>query len=170
MSNRSQMFEALLNAQSQMVESFTTALKKVPEIVGKGDAVQKSAELYRELFDKQRSIFEGVFSSLKDQVGSVDMVPDIFKGLVESTLTFSKGAFENIKDFSQNFSNAKGLELYQEQTEKIFTNLKETYEATVSKLGKPFDDLKFNPVDFVKDVNERMIETAKKYVAVDAKK
>ncbi|WP_026998945.1 hypothetical protein [Eisenibacter elegans] len=162
-----QLFDLMVSTQSQMMNNFLETSKKLPEIVGKGDALQKTSELYKELYDKQKETLERASTLLQANAGDIPFVPDFLKGMSETMTNFSKSMMDSVGVIVQNASTPNlDVDKYQEQVGKMFETMEKQYQDTLDKLGAPFNQMPFNPVSMAKDMNERLLETVKQYSAM----
>jgi len=171
MSSNTSLIDVLVETQTKVVENLLETSKKVQETFGSPDAFEKSQDLYKEWFDKQKSIMETLTSSLQESMDS-EMekipMPDFMKDMMDSQRKFMSSLMDNVKEMSANYSSEKMLDSYHEQTNKMFASWKESYDQMVDQMGKPFSDMKYNPADFAKEMHEQFLETTRGYLQMVA--
>lgn len=155
----------MMQAQSQMMENFISTGKKLPELFGQPDMLNKTGVLYQEWFEKQKEILQGVFPQAAfpnaEQLGAM---PEFFKPIMDAMSKLSGNMLETMRGMTENFSNKAGLDTYQQQSEQVFANLKKVYDESMSKVNSPMANMGYNPVDFAKEINDRLIDGAKNYL------
>ncbi|TAF67982.1 MAG: hypothetical protein EAZ55_01000 [Cytophagales bacterium] len=151
-----------MEVQSQILENLFDASKKIQETVTKGNTLEKANDLFKDWYAKQQETFEKLTSGVKEKV-NVDYVPSLLKDIVSAQMKFNEQLVSSIKEVAQNYSTNKALNTYQEQTNKLYDTWKDAHEKLMSQLGKPFNELKYNPAEIAKEVHNRVIDAVRKY-------
>jgi len=155
----------MMQAQSQMMENFISTGKKLPDLFGQPDMLNKTGALYQEWFEKQKEILQGVFPQAAfPNVEQLGAMPEFFKPMMDAMSKLSGNMLETMRVMTENFSNKAGIDTYQQQSEQVFANLKKVYDESMSKVNSPIGKMGYNPVDFAKEINDRLIDGAKNYL------
>jgi len=157
------MLDALVNAQSQMVETIVNTSKKLRDSLGQSNLVDKSVEFYKGITERQKSLVSSLTSTIKENI-PYQYMPDFMKDLIERQVKLGEELITAVQDASKKLNSHLVIETYQNQTEKLYENWKSAHEKLMSNLGKPFNEVAYNPAEFVNEINHKFIETVKDYV------
>ncbi len=169
MNSTKNILDTVVEIQSQVVENLMDTTKKVQETFSKGISLEKSTELFKDWFEKQQALVEKVTSSAKDQL-NFDFAPTFLKDMMDTQSKFNQGLLNSLKEVTKNYTTEKALDTYQEQTEKLYDTWKDAHEKLMTRLGKPFSDLQYNPADYAKELNAKFVDSTRKYIQMIAPK
>lgn len=169
MNSTKNILDTVVEIQSQVVENLMDTTKKVQETFSKGISLEKSTELFKDWFEKQQALVEKVTSSAKDQL-NFDFAPTFLKDMMDTQSKFNQGLLNSLKEVTKNYTTEKALDTYQEQTGKLYDTWKDAHEKLMTRLGKPFSDLQYNPADYAKELNAKFVDSTRKYIQMIAPK
>lgn len=169
MANTTNIIDVLVSTQSKVVENLLDTSKKLQEAFGQADAMDKTKDIFGQWMETQKTIFEEMTGSVKDQFKVEELpMPDMMKNFVESQKQFAENMFSSVKDLTKNYNTTSALQTYQEQTDKLYDTWKDAHSSLMERLGKPFSDMEYNPATFVQEMNHKFVETAKGYIEMFA--
>lgn len=170
MASTTNIIDVLVGTQSKVVENLLDTSKKLQEAFGQADAMDKTKDIFSQWMETQKSIFEEMTGSVKDQFKVEDLpMPEMMKNFVESQKQFAENMFSSVKDLTKNYSTTSALQTYQEQTDKLYDTWKDAHNSLMDRLGKPFSDMEYNPAAFAQEMNHKFVDTAKGYIEMFAK-
>jgi hypothetical protein len=163
MSNTKQMLEVLVEVQSKSIENLMEVSKKFSEVIGKADALDKSAEIIKDWFGKQETITKELVSSMRGQVIN-DKTPSFIKEFIANQEKFGENWMNTTKDLMFNFTGEKVLDTYKDITEQVFGLWKKSYDQFAGMFTTSFGLQNYDPSTQVKEMHDNFIESARKYV------
>jgi BMFP domain-containing protein YqiC len=78
-------FDAWMNTQTKLVGNLMDTSKKLQDSIGKNELVEKSVDLYNNWFEKQKNLFDSLFSNLK-QKENQEQAGDFLKDWLETQI------------------------------------------------------------------------------------
>lgn len=163
MKSTNNLFDVVVDTQSKIVENLVDTAKKISENVSKLNLVEKATETYKDLVNKQKSMVDALSTSAKGSI-PYQYMPDFMKDLIENQIKMGEDLVKSLRDMGKDYTVEKAINTYQDQSNKLFTNWKDAHVKLFDRLGKPFNEMQYNPVEIAHEVNEKLIEATRAYV------
>ncbi|WP_026998442.1 hypothetical protein [Eisenibacter elegans] len=145
--------------QKKVVENFVESTKKVREVMGKENALEHSAAILNEWFDKNQAITTEAVAKIKEQV-NFDSAPAFVKEVLNAQEELLVSWLELAKALTRSKSISEASDLLSNNVKKAQENLKEIYGEWMEKATKP-SVLKMPTIDDAKDTVKKTIEVLK---------
>jgi hypothetical protein len=163
MNNASQMLEVLVSTQAKSLENLMDTTSKLRNSLGQPNALETSATVMKEWYQRQESITKEMAGAVKDFV-----IPEQPANFIQEWLKAQEGFgqqwFGTMKDTVQNLSAEKVLDLYKGGADKIFEVWKKSFDQFAGMFTTSFGLKSYDPATQAQEMHHNFVESARGYI------
>jgi hypothetical protein len=118
--------EAWISTSGKLVDNLIDTSKKIQESLKKGDVVEKSVDLYKNWFDKQKNLTDSVISTLQDR--GKEKMPEFVKDWMDSQVQLSKRWLDFFSQVAQQKDKTQTATDYIQTVQKMYADWSRNFQ------------------------------------------